>query len=88
MALVEVRSLNDQVVLIIAPHGDHKQQFIGYGIRGAHELVTEILEAINSAQGHEDAMAGRVTPPMCPLCKSRNIMPGHECRTPRTGKRK
>ena len=72
-------------VVVLQTPGDH---FTGMNVREAHEHVQAVLEAINSASGFEEAMAGKVAPPTCPRSKARNIMPGHECRARsiRTGK--
>ena len=74
-------SLNESVVIELPASGDHQQRFIGLTVRQAHEHVTSLLEAINSAQGHEDAMSGRVQDiRSCPRCRARNITPRHKCK--------
>lgn len=81
MSMINPVALRDSVVLVIKPNGDHQQRFIGLNIREAHDLVTDLLEVIESAQGFQDAMAGKVqTPTDCRNCKARNITPRHVCK--------
>lgn len=64
-------------LVVFHTKGDH---FTGMNVREAHEHVTAVLEAINSASGFEEAMAGKVkTPDTCSRCKARNITPRHRC---------
>lgn len=73
-------------VIAFQTKGDH---FTGMNIREAHEHVNTVLQAIEQAQGFQDAMAGLIkTPTDCPRCKARNVTPRHVCKrgTPRTGR--
>lgn len=79
---IKVYSLND--VVVFQTKGDH---FTGMNIREAHEHVQSVLEAIDSAQGFREAMAGEVRNWIdCPNCKARNYTPSHVCK--RATKRK
>jgi predicted Zn-ribbon and HTH transcriptional regulator len=72
---IEVMALNG--VVVFKTTGDH---FTGMNSREAHEHVQKVLEAIDSAQGFEEAMAGKITTPVnCPRCKARGIKPSHVC---------
>lgn len=72
---IEVMAING--VVVFKTKGDH---FTGMNSREAHEHVQKVLEAINSAQGFEEAMAGKVRDFVgCPNCKARNITPAHKC---------
>jgi hypothetical protein len=73
---IKVMAING--VVAFQTKGDH---FTGMSIREAHEHVQAVLEAINSAQGFGDAMAGKVKMTRdCPRCKARAITPRHVCK--------
>lgn len=60
--------------------GDH---FEGMSPRQAQDHVTRILEAIEQAQGFQDAMDGKVKNTRdCPRCKARAITASHVCKRP------
>lgn len=78
---IKATSINDVVVLEISPKGDHKLRFERLSVSEAHELVMQVLEAIDGAQGFKDAMDGNVSKmSRCPTCKARNVTAGHACR--------
>lgn len=78
---IKIEAVNDVVVLILPPKGDHQQRFEGMSVREAHDHVNAVLQAIESASGFEHAMSGGVkNPSYCPNCGARNITPRHVCR--------
>lgn len=77
----KVEALAWKNYVLVRTEADHGRTTVPLTLGAAHELVTQLCEAISNARGHQDVLDGKVgDPSTCPSCKARNITQRHACK--------